>query len=238
MIECNDNYVYRHRRLDTNEIFYVGIGKGRKYRAFDKIRRNDFWKNIITKSEYEINIVADYLDRESACELEELLIKEYGRRDLGLGTLVNLTDGGDGGTNWSQEMKDRISKSLTGRKQSKETIYKRSIKLKETWKSEELRELKRQQTNDLIKRGIINQKGKVSKKKGIKLSEEVKRKTSIGLKEYYKTNKPHNYIEIDSDIILNILNDFNSGVKKFKLHKIYKLSRSIIERIIREYENK
>jgi hypothetical protein len=84
--------VYRHRRLDTNEIFYVGIGK-KESRAYQKRSRNQFWKNIIDKTNYEVEIIARDLSYNDACELEILLIREYGRRDLGLGNLVNLTDG-------------------------------------------------------------------------------------------------------------------------------------------------
>lgn len=41
-------YVYRHIRLDKNEVFYVGIGsdnKGKYLRAHGKEKRNKYWKN-------------------------------------------------------------------------------------------------------------------------------------------------------------------------------------------------
>ena len=90
-----DFIVYRHRRLDTNEVFYIGIGSNLK-RAYNKNKRSKFWKHITNKVEYSVEIIAENLTKELACELEKLLIKEYGRIDLGLGQLVNMTDGGEG----------------------------------------------------------------------------------------------------------------------------------------------
>ena len=52
IIECNEinpYYVYRHRRLDTFEIFYVGISKV-KSRCRNRSTRNKIWKDIINKT--------------------------------------------------------------------------------------------------------------------------------------------------------------------------------------------
>jgi hypothetical protein len=90
-------YVYRHIRLDKNEPFYIGIGKDDTYkRAYQssKTKRSDFWHNIASKG-YEVEILMDNLTWEQACEKEKEFISIYGRRDLGQGTLVNLTNGGE-----------------------------------------------------------------------------------------------------------------------------------------------
>lgn len=228
-------YVYTHTRLDNNEIFYVGIGVTKSYkRAYETNKsRNIFWKNIANKTKFKVKIVADNLDWSDACELETLLISEFGRKDLGLGSLVNLTDGGDGNVGMCQEQKDKISKSLRGKIQSDETKRKRSDTLKEVWKNQELRDLKRKQTTELNRLGTIGTKGKTSLKKGVPLSKEQKDKLSKSLTEYYKTNKPHNYKEIDKEIKNKILEDFKNGIKKFQLHKKYNLCRTIIERIVK-----
>lgn len=108
-------YVYRHRRLDTSEIFYVGIsGVIGDSRANTKHSRNNFWKNIVAKSEYIVEILFERLSHEDACELEIFLISEYGRRDLGKGSLCNLTDGGEGSTGYTktQEWCDKHAKHL------------------------------------------------------------------------------------------------------------------------------
>jgi hypothetical protein len=112
--------VYRHVRLDNNEVFYIGIGS--KYRANQKYNRNKFWRNIVSKTKYRVDILAKNLTDEDAKELEVFLIGIYGRRDLGSGTLCNLTDGGDGGSNYikSEDTKNKIRNSLKGRKISDE----------------------------------------------------------------------------------------------------------------------
>lgn len=92
--------VYRHWRLDKNEVFYVGIGKkeSRAY-SFNPSRRNKIWNDVKNKTEIGVEIVARDLSWELACELEQLMIQEYGRIDLGTGCLVNMTDGGEGTIN-------------------------------------------------------------------------------------------------------------------------------------------
>ena len=55
-------YVYRHIRLDKNEPFYIGIGKIPNYkRAYLKSIRNIIWKQIVAKTDYEIEILFDNL---------------------------------------------------------------------------------------------------------------------------------------------------------------------------------
>ena len=90
-------YIYKHTRVDKGEIFYIGIGNQDQYkRAFVTQKRNKFWKNITSKTEYIVEIIEDGLTWEEAQAKEIKLIAQYGRKDLGLGTLVNLTDGGEG----------------------------------------------------------------------------------------------------------------------------------------------
>lgn len=117
----NNVCVYRHRRLDTNEIFYVGIGDYK--RPYKKSIRSQFWKNIINKTNYQVEIIAENLDWETACELEEFLISLYGRKDLNTGTLCNLTNGGEGACGYimTNERKLELSKKRKGIKFSKET---------------------------------------------------------------------------------------------------------------------
>lgn len=109
----NKYCVYFHINPVKKEVFYVGIGKCK--RANDKGSRNRFWHNIVNKYGYNIVIIESDLTKEFAIEREQYYIKLFGRRDLGLGSLVNMTDGGEGNRNivfsettkkiWSEQRK-------------------------------------------------------------------------------------------------------------------------------------
>lgn len=115
-------YLYRHIRLDTNDVFYIGIGtkinkefysnhKQEFYRAYRKSDRNNFWNNIVNKTEYEIEIILESDNYEFVKEKEIEFIKLYGKKISNNGTLVNITDGGEGvsGTIISKEHRKKIS---------------------------------------------------------------------------------------------------------------------------------
>ena len=78
MKNLNKVCVYRHRRLDTNKIFYIGIGSIKRSRDKGK-RRNQHWNRIVNKTEYKVEIVATNLYKEDAKELEIFMIKLYGK---------------------------------------------------------------------------------------------------------------------------------------------------------------
>jgi hypothetical protein len=121
-------YLYRHIRLDTNQVFYIGIGvRSGHRRARTIVRRNEFWKNIVAKTEWDAEIILDDISLEYAKIKEVEFIKLYGRKDIGEGTLVNLTDGGSGtsGYSVSEELKERLSIINKGKVLSDE--HKRSI---------------------------------------------------------------------------------------------------------------
>jgi Mor family transcriptional regulator len=105
--------VYKHTRMDNGLPFYIGIGKTIK-RAKSKRERNKYWHNIVNKYGYNIEILHTNISWEEACELEKKYIKQYGRTDLGLGPLVNMTDGGEGVINISQESRKKIRERMLG----------------------------------------------------------------------------------------------------------------------------
>lgn len=115
--------VYQHRRLDTNEIFYIGIGND-KNRAYSKYDRSSIWFNYVNKYGYKIEIIESNITWEKALELEKYYIKKIGRLKKNEGPLVNLTDGGDGilGYNHTDETKEFLRKLKTGAKLSPEHI--------------------------------------------------------------------------------------------------------------------
>jgi hypothetical protein len=105
--------VYQHKVKDTEEVFYIGIGKQDK-RAYSKHGRGKFWKDYTSKYEYTVEITHRDIIWEEACSIEKYLIAFYGRRDLGLGSLVNQTDGGDGIINPSQEARKKNGDARRG----------------------------------------------------------------------------------------------------------------------------
>jgi hypothetical protein len=114
-------YVYRHIRLDKNEPFYVGIGSDDKYiRAKSIKNRNRYWKNIVAMTNYRVDILCSDISWEDACEKEKEFISMYGRKDSGDGTLVNMTDGGEGSTNrkMSESLKSKLLFINKGKKLS------------------------------------------------------------------------------------------------------------------------
>lgn len=96
-----------------NEPIYVGMGQ--KKRAWDHLRskrKSPFIQRLQSMNRKGIKpIIGVYveLDRELAFLLEEELISKFGRKDLGLGPLLNLTNGGEGtiGRVWTEsQIKD------------------------------------------------------------------------------------------------------------------------------------
>ena len=123
-------YVYQHIRLDTDEVFYIGIGSdtdGKYERANRKKGRNRYWKHIVNKIGYRVEILTDSISWETACKEEIRLIKHYGRKDLNEGNLVNLTDGGDGakGIIFSDEHRRKLSEINKGNTYAKGNQHKK-----------------------------------------------------------------------------------------------------------------
>ena len=117
--------VYKHIREDLNEVFYIGMGENES-RAHTEYKRSVPWKNVTNKTKYRAEIIFNNLTWEEACEKEKEYIKFYGRRDLGLGSLVNMTDGGEGGLGKIVSEKHRIavSKAQKGRIRTPDSINK------------------------------------------------------------------------------------------------------------------
>lgn len=134
-----DFYVYEHRRASTGDVFYVGKGQGR--RAWFTNNRSRHWQNIACKHGVDVCIVQDGLQEWAALEFECGLIALHGRLDIGLGPLINFTDGGEGTSGRIMPECQRVALSLAkstpeaiarakathkGKKHSPETIKKMS----------------------------------------------------------------------------------------------------------------
>ena len=130
----NNYYVYEHIRPDTNQVFYVGKGKGK--RASNK-ERNKHWHNIVNKAGgFTYRKIVENVDEELAFLAEQERIDQL--KKLGI-KLCNLTDGGEGssGAVRSKESKDKISKIHKGKKHSDEYKQKMSEICKKIVKNKE-----------------------------------------------------------------------------------------------------
>lgn len=132
----NDICIYRHLK-PNGEVFYIGIGSLK--RAYTFKDRNKYWHHVVDKYDYEIQILKTGLSKEEACELESILISYYGRKDIGTGRLVNMTNGGEGafGVLISEDRKKKVGEFHLGRKRPLETGQKISKALKNIPKSKE-----------------------------------------------------------------------------------------------------
>ena len=109
----NNYYIYVHCTLDEDIPFY--IGKGKKNRCKHHSDRSDWWKRIVAKHDYYIKILEINLTQEVALSKEKEYILKFGRRQFkNGGTLVNLTDGGDGvsGKIFTDEEREALSKKF------------------------------------------------------------------------------------------------------------------------------
>lgn len=100
-------YIYLHRKLDNNEVFYIGRGTVNKKasgkcdtntysRAHTTHNHNKYWVRITNKFSWSVEIIEDFLTWDESILSEIKYIKMYGRKNLNEGTLVNFTDGGEG----------------------------------------------------------------------------------------------------------------------------------------------
>jgi len=129
------HYVYMYSDPVRKEPIYVGMGKGGRYKRH--LLRTDHHPmthrvQAMKRAGVEpiITFLCSDIDQEFAALVEQEAISKYGRKDLGKGPLLNLTDGGDGCYNPSPETRRRMSEAATGQKQSPEAIERRAAKVR------------------------------------------------------------------------------------------------------------
>lgn len=115
-------YVYVLHKPDGTP-FYVGKGVGLRVLQHASEARNrarlTHKLNTIRSIERRggevcYSVVGVFDDEGEAHRHEMMLIGQIGRYDLGLGPLTNQTDGGEGGSNPSQESRSRRTSTLAG----------------------------------------------------------------------------------------------------------------------------
>ena len=205
----NTYYIYLY--LDQDDIpFYVGKGKNDRYKVYNHLHKNSpnpFLKNKIRKvgaKNIKIHFLHKNITEEEALQQERYWIKYYGRRDLGTGTLCNLTDGGEigpTGRKLSEETKQKIGEAnkgkpawnkggsawwckgkpppIKGKKHTEEAKQKISKALKGKpghWTGKKLSEEHKRKMSK-------SHKGQVAWNRGEKMSEETKWKISESIKK-------------------------------------------------------
>jgi hypothetical protein len=174
----NNYYIYFHINPLKKEVFYVG--KGCNKRAFSKNGRNDFWKNIVKKYGYIIDIIEENLTEQESLDREIFYIKKIGRKDLGLGPLVNMSDGGENGNNRIRSIKHKnnLSKSLKGRKYTDE--YKKNMsEVQKNRLSSMSDEYKKDMTNHIDRKGVNHSEKSKEKMSNTRINFDKNKKLDI-----------------------------------------------------------
>ena len=65
--------VFQHTRKDTDKVFYTGLGS--KEKAYSKEYYPTYWYNVTNEVEYIVDVIAEDLSWEEACELEHNVSK-------------------------------------------------------------------------------------------------------------------------------------------------------------------
>ena len=104
----NEYYVYEWFIVDTNEVFYVGKGKGNRYKEHK--RRNKFFIDMYSTHKCDVRKIYENLSEEDAFKKEKELIAYY-RKNTNY-RLSNVCDGGEGSSGWkpTEDFKKKQSK--------------------------------------------------------------------------------------------------------------------------------
>jgi uncharacterized protein len=122
----SDFYIYIYIDPRTDTVFYVGKGRLERVnrhimQARDYSNSSYSKKPIVTyirelwdqNLEPVIQMYAENLTEEESFKIETKLIRDIGRKDLGLGPLLNITDGGVGTVHHkhTEETKKKMSEA-------------------------------------------------------------------------------------------------------------------------------
>lgn len=101
-------YVYIWYIVDTGEVFYVGKGKGKRYKQLSS--RNKFFNDMYASHQCDVRKIYENLTEKEAFQKEMETVRWY--RENTNYRLTNQTDGGEGSSGWkpSQDFKDKQSK--------------------------------------------------------------------------------------------------------------------------------
>lgn len=226
------HYIYIHKNPTSFEVFYVGQGslqRGYPDRAFSKRSRSYWWNNYVKKYGLPIvEIILYCIDKEEINKMESFYIKKYGRRDLSEGSLVNLTDGGDGTGPWSIEARKMQSDRMSG---SNHPMYGKKHTL-EWIKNNSISHMGKKATDETRKKMAVS-------KIGSKRSEETKKRMSEAHSGennamYGRTGTTNPASKLDWDKVSEIRKLYKEGGTSIrKLANLFDVSNPTIENIIK-----
>lgn len=230
-------FIYTLSDPETLEIRYVGQTVNPKAR-FNKhmyiTRNNHTWhsqrwiKSLISKGFVPKMDIIDCCDSMSANVIEMMYIsqfREWGIRLTNTQSLVYARS-----THPSTVKKLRIAN--LGKKQSQETINKRSKSNKKAWSDPAVREAQADRMRKLWNDGFYDFiKGSTSPKKGKPFSGD-RNKVSESLKKYYSENIHHN--QFNPVYIQDIISDYNTySIPLLDIASKYKVSRNTITNLMK-----
>lgn len=104
----NKFYVYEWYNKNTNHVFYVGKGCGKRYKEVK--HRNQKFLDYILENEVDSKIIEENLSEQEALALEKITIENYKKDNQ---CECNLMEGGHGGLSqvWTKEMKEYWSEN-------------------------------------------------------------------------------------------------------------------------------
>jgi len=193
-------YIYQHRSADTNEIFYVGKGKDKRF--CDKSKRGRFWKFYEAKHGFVPEIIKDGMDEELAFLAEMECIDVYKRRGI---RLVNMTNGGEGCSGYSMRHSEE-QKAKWSRERKGTPSPRKGVTLSDETK-EKLRIAREGKALSKTHRAAIS-KGLIGNKHTAKLNDEQVR-----------------FIRANQGILTHIQLGLMFGIHKNTVHKIWRNER-------------
>lgn len=231
-------YIYDDIKLEY-EPFYVGKGTDQRFKISIFSTYNSYKFNKIKSLKKKgIEIISyklyDGLDNIESLELEKIIIKKIGRRDLRLGPLTNLTDGGDGRLTspHTDETKRKISETkksqnltMNHTEETKEKLRKANLGSKNPMfgkkHSDEVKNLQSSRFSG-INHPMFGKKHNEETIEKIKLG----RKLAIDQEKINKITKERNSKKVNQyDLLGNFIKEFDSI-------KIASISTGISESVI------
>lgn len=141
MDESREYYVYIWYIVDTNEVFYVGKGKGRRYKQISG--RNKFFTDMYESHNCEAKKVYENLTEQEAFQKEREVVRWY--KENTSYRLTNQTDGGEGSSGWIPPKDFRDKQSQIHKAQWQDEKFRERMLMIRTdangpYKSQEFRE--------------------------------------------------------------------------------------------------